>query len=211
MVAANSPSDSALYPQPPQGTPGGQHKGGSSQHVDPGTPVISSQIMVVQKGRQDTWPSPSSTHTCPGGQHRSAPGTKHSLKLAAHTHCGRPCCIAQTFPGPQVTPAHLPGRSGGPASWAKAAPPGIEASTPPRRVPPINRSAWPLGTVPLANPLASSSKECRGCILFFFSLPRCISVTRLPPYRKRSPWLCAPALRRVCLCRVAAPKRCASR
>ena len=50
----------------------------------------------------------------------------------------------------------LPLGLGGGAAQAM---PGMEASVPPTRAAPINLSAWPLETSPLASPLASSSKE----------------------------------------------------
>jgi hypothetical protein len=72
--------------------------------------------------------------------HRGEPLLFTQVAVAVGQHCF-PQCFS---PAPQ---------------GAAKATPGMEASAPPRRAAPINLSALPRERVPLASPLASSSKE----------------------------------------------------
>src|SRR5215211_5822884 len=101
--------------------------------------------------------------------------------------------------------------------------PGKEANAAPRRAPPIHLIALPLERVPLASPLASSSKESStppcgrlwcdrvllrssfgiACLLSIrgrslFLAPPPLFDSLATSHREEALRLCAPALRRVC-------------
>ena len=75
---------------------------------------------------------------------------------AGHPHSGlNPLRRTHISPCLQSWPVHRT------TSWARASP-GMKVRKAPAMAAPINRSARPLESVPLASPLASLSKECSG-------------------------------------------------
>src|SRR5215212_5559369 len=122
-----------------------------------------------------------STHSCPSAQRlKQAPQWRSflwrftHLSLQAVLPSGQP----QTLSSPRLTQFFeqhwesllhsLPKRL---QSLAQATP-GMEAKAAPRRAPPIHLIALPLERVPLASPLASSSKElCAVCVAIGSPLP----------------------------------------
>jgi hypothetical protein len=115
------------------------------------------------------WHSPL-THSCPSAQRLpQRPQWRSFLCRLTHLPLQQVCVERQRLPQlPQWRSflrrfTHLSPQRVSPSehrSPPAQATPGKEAKAAPTRAPPTNLSAWRLETLPLASPLASSSKEC---------------------------------------------------